>query len=77
MWRIIPQSCEGDDHNDGEDSDCPMLGFLKDLDQAVQEGCEPEEPLEEGCQHHSTHNRDVNDLVGPLAEAPVLCLVPA
>lgn len=39
-----------------------MLSLLKDLDEAVQECSEPQEPFQEGCQHDRPDDRRVYNL---------------
>ena len=39
-----------------------MLSFLVNLDQTVEERCEPEKPLQECRQHDSAHDGDIHDL---------------
>ena len=40
-----------------------MFSFLEDFDQAVEEGCEPEEPLQGGCAQNEAHYRHVDNLI--------------
>lgn len=39
-----------------------MFRLLKNLDQAIEEGRQPQEPLEKSCHHDCTHNSDIDDL---------------
>lgn len=39
-----------------------MLGFDKDLDQAVHEGCHPQKPFQYSRQHHEAYNGRVYNL---------------
>nr|POE94499.1 hypothetical protein CFP56_16739 [Quercus suber] len=42
------------------------VGFLENLDQAVEEGEEPEDPFQDGREHHAADDGDVDDVLdGP------------
>ncbi len=57
-----PQQSKRSPHQDGQHPDRPVLGLDKHLPQAVEEGGDPEEPLEQGGQHHRAHDGGVDDL---------------
>ena len=40
-----------------------MFSFLEYFDQAVEEGCEPEEPFQGGCAQNEAHDGNENNLV--------------
>jgi hypothetical protein len=40
-----------------------VVGFLEDLDQAVHEGGNPEEPFEQGRQHDDANDDRIDDLM--------------
>ena len=39
-----------------------MFRFPEHFVETVQERCQPEEPFEESCQHHGSHDGNVDDL---------------
>ncbi len=41
-----------------------MLRFLEDFNQAIHEGCQPQEPLEEGGDHDGADDGRVSNLWG-------------
>ena len=47
-----------------------MFSLLEHFDQTVEEGGQPEEPFEEGCEHDTAHDGDIDNL--PSASAFVL-----
>jgi hypothetical protein len=60
-WSI-PEQEEENTEEDGQNADAHGLGLLEDLDNAVQEGSDPEKPLEEGCQHEGADDGDIDNL---------------
>lgn len=57
--------CEEDHVTDREHADGPFVlafGFLVDLDEAVEEGEEPEDPFEQSCKHECPNNGHVYDV---------------
>ena len=57
-----PQSCEANDHDNGQKPNGPVLSFLEHFDQAVEESCEPEKPFQGGCAQNEAHDGNENNL---------------
>jgi hypothetical protein len=57
-----PKTEKEETEEDGQNAHTDGLGLLEDLDNAVQEGSNPQEPLKEGCKHDSANNGDVDNL---------------
>jgi hypothetical protein len=60
--RYLPKAEEEKTEENRQNADTDRLGLLEDLDNAVQEGSNPQEPLEEGCKHDSADNGNINNL---------------
>lgn len=60
--RDLPECEEEKTEEDGQNSDTDGLCLLENLDDAVQEGSNPEEPFKQSGQHDSTDNGDIDDL---------------
>lgn len=67
--ECLPESEEEDTEEDGQNADTDRLGLLEDLDNAVQESGNPEEPLEQGSQHETTDDGNVGNLLQSVSVA--------
>ena len=46
-----------------------MFSFLEDFDQAVEEGREPEKPLQGGSTEHEAHDGNIHNLAGIISSS--------
>lgn len=60
---FLPEEKEEDAEEDGQNAHADGLCFLEDLDNAVHERSDPEEPLEESREHEGADDGDVDNLV--------------
>jgi hypothetical protein len=58
----LPKTEEEDSEEDGQQPDTDLLGLLEDLDQAVCESSDPEEPFEQSSKHDTSDNGNVDNL---------------
>jgi hypothetical protein len=58
----LPKTEEEDSEEDGQQADTDLLGLLEDLDQAVCESSDPEEPFEQSSKHDTSDNGNVDNL---------------
>jgi hypothetical protein len=59
----LPETEEEESEEDRQNANTNCLCLLEDLDNAVHECGNPQEPLEECCKHDSADDGNVNDLV--------------
>ena len=62
-WRHLPKKEEHDTKEDRQDADADCLGLLEDLDDTVQKCSNPEEPFEQGGQHETSNNGNIDNLL--------------
>lgn len=60
----LPKQEEEDTKEDGENADTDRLGFLENLDDAVHEGSDPQEPFQERRKHERANDGDIDNLGG-------------
>src|SRR4051812_25205090 len=58
----IPEQQKENPHNKRQNSYCPMFGFYENFPEAVHEGGNPQEPLQEGRYHDQADDGRVYDL---------------
>lgn len=59
----LPKTEEEETEENRQDAYADCLGLLEDLDNAVQERSNPQEPLEKCCKHDSADNGDIDNLL--------------
>jgi hypothetical protein len=59
----LPKTEEEETEENRQDAHADCLGLLEDLDNAVHERSNPQEPLQERCKHDSADNSDIDNLV--------------
>jgi hypothetical protein len=59
----LPETKEEETEEDGQNADTDGLGLLENLDNAVHERSNPQEPLEECCKHDGADDGDIDNLV--------------
>jgi hypothetical protein len=62
LAESLPQARKDDHHEQSQQLDGPMLSLLIDLDQTIKEGCEEEEPFQEGGNHDASHDGYIDNL---------------
>jgi hypothetical protein len=70
----LPEKEEEDSEENGQDPDTHSFGFLEHLYNAVHKGGNPEKPFEQGHQHESAHDGNVNNLQLSVLAQPSLAM---
>jgi hypothetical protein len=59
----LPKTEEEETEENRQNAHADCLGLLEDLDNAVHERSNPQEPFEERCEHDSADNSNIDNLL--------------